>query len=339
MMRWRRGRRSVRRPVSGDAGTAVTRDRCARRRGHIASLAVIAFLVSAVLARAQAWGPPARSGSVSVLYQTIDNTGHLLTDGSLLPDGKSRDAALYFEADYAFTDHLSVSAGLPLVFARYIGPGPTPGPQQPVDLCHCWHAGWQDVGVTARYSVTRRSLGVTPSLSIGMPSHRYPYRGEAVIGRGLREIRLGLAAGRRLDVVSPKLSVQGSYSYAFVQRVLDVPNNRSNATFEGAVLATRKLSVRGFLTWQRTHGGLRAGLGPPPASGYPWGEIVSLDLFTQHDRLLRDSSLHAGAGASYAFPRLDLFGSYVEYVSGTNTHAGRAFTLGVSWPFELHARR
>jgi hypothetical protein len=38
---------------------------------------------------------------------------------------------------------------------------------------------------------------------------------------------------------------------------------------------------------------------------------------------------------------MDVFASYIAYVSGTDSHAGRALTLGVSWPFELggaHAR-
>ena len=298
-----------------------------------------AVLPPSRLAFAQAWVAPAGSGSITVAFQGIDNTGHRLTNGSLLPDGKSRDAAIYLEAEYAFTDRFSMSVGLPFVFARYIGPGPTPGPQQPVDVCRCWQGAWQDFGVTARFNAGRGPLAVTPYLSVGVPSHGYAFRGESVVGRRLKEARLGLAVGRRLDAVSPRLSVQANYSYAIVQRVLDIPNNRSNATIEGAVLATRKLSARGSVSWQRTHGGLRAGSGPPPAQGYPWGEVATLDLFTQHDRLLRDNSFHAGASASYALPRLDLFGSYVEYLSGTDTHAGRVFTAGISWPFEIHRRR
>ena len=55
-----------------------------------------------------------------------------------------------------------MSLGLPFVFARYVGPGPTPGPQQEVDLCRCWHAGWQDLGFTARYGLVKGPLALTP---------------------------------------------------------------------------------------------------------------------------------------------------------------------------------
>jgi hypothetical protein len=297
------------------------------------------LLAPADPARAQAWVPPAGSGSVTVASQTIDNTGHLLTDGSLLPDGKSRNASLYFEVEYAITNRLAVSAGLPLVFARYIGPNPAPGPPQAVDLCRCWQSAWQDFGFTARYAVASGSVAVTPSVSLGVPSHAYDYRGEAVVGRRLREARFGLAVGRRLDAVSPKLSVQGTYTYAVVERVAGLANNRSNANIQVAWLASRKLSARGFATVQRTHGGLRAGTAPPPLEGFPWGEITSSDLFAQHDRLLRDNSLHLGGGLSYSLPRIDLFGSFVKYVRGTDTHAGHVLTAGVSWPFEWRIAR
>jgi hypothetical protein len=286
----------------------------------------------------QAWTPPAGSGSVNVAVQAIDNTGHLLNDGSLLKDGKSRNASIYLEAEYALTDRWSVSAGLPFVFARYIGPRDAPGPPQPVDVCRCWHGAWQDFAISAQYNAVKGSVSVTPFIAFAVPSHGYRFRGEAVAGRRLREARLGVAVGRRLDAVSSRLSVQGSYSYAVVQRVLDVPNNRSNGTFEGAFHATRKVSMRGFLTWQRTHGGLRA-IGQPPANGYPWGEIVSEPLFANHDRLLRDNNLHVGSGAAFSLPRFDVFGSYIRYLRGTNSHAGNVFTAGVSYPFEWQPRR
>jgi hypothetical protein len=301
-------------------------------------VALAAFLIALAAGRAhaQAWVPPAGSGSLNFVVQTIDNTGHISPTGALLPIGKSHDASVYMEGEYAWTDRLSVSLGVPYVFARYIGPDPTPGPQQPLDACHCWNHGWQDVGATVRYSLVNDAFAVTPMVSVGVPSNGYVYRGEAVVGRNLKEVRLGVAVGQRLDALTPRLSVQGSYSYAIVQKVVDVPNNRSNVVVDGGFAVTRRLSIRGGLSWQRTHGGLRPGTGPPPVpNGYPWGEITTADLFAQHDRILRDNSLHAGFGASYSLQNVDLFTSYLAFVSGTSTHAGRAFTLGISWPFEL----
>lgn len=259
------------------------------------------------------------------MLQRIDNTGHLLDDGSLLPDGKSTNASIYVEAEYAITDRFSFSIGLPYVFAKYKGPGETPFNFLPVDKCFCWHSGWQDVGFTARYNVINGAFALTPSFSAGVPSHDYVYRGEAVVGRRLAEVQLGIDAGRRLDMISRKLSLQAHYSYSIVERVLEVPNNRSNVRIETNFLMTRMLSTRVFASSQRTHGGLRM----------PFDVIVSEDRIIQHDRLLRDNYWHLGGGASYSFAPFDVFGTYVQFVRGTNSHAGRTFTFGLSVPFEV----
>jgi hypothetical protein len=293
-------------------------------------------VAAAPSASAQAWASPAGQGWVTLAVQGIDNTGHVLRDGSTAAVGKSRNAAVYLEAAYAVTDRLSLSAGVPFVFAKYLGPrlDPEPPMVQPVDACYCWQDGLQDFGLTARFNVLNGSTALTPSVSFGVPSHGYEHVGEAVVGRGLRELRLAVDVGQRLDFLSPRLAVEGRYSYAFVERVLDVSTNRSNASFAVAFQALDRLAVRAVVSRQVTHGGLQPGLEPAPQpDGYPWGDITTAELFREHDRLLRDDSWHVGAALSYGFARADLFATYVEFVSGRNTHAGRAFTLGVSIPF------
>jgi hypothetical protein len=298
-----------------------------------------ALLIGAVamtcpgIAHAQAWTAPKGAGSVSFVYQQVENTGHKLTDGFLIPDGKSRNVTFYVEADYALTDRFSVSLGLPFVLARFIGPNPGPFGYPAVDACKCWQRGWQDISTTARYNLSSGAFGLTPSVSFGLPSHDYNYIGEAVVGRRLREMRLALDAGYRLDAVWDRLVVQGRYSYAVVERVLDVPNNRSNAQLEGVVLLSRRASIRGTVAWQRTHGGLRAGSLPPFVPTIP-GDVNTPDRVREHDRLLRDNYSHVGGSVAYAFPSFDVFGSYRHFAGGTDTHAGRSVTVGVSWPFE-----
>src|SRR6266480_3529825 len=127
------------------------------------SLASIAMVLATPgFVRAQAWVPPAGVGSVNVVYETIANTGHLLTNGFRLPDGKSTNLGVFVEGEYAFTDRLSLSAGLPYVFSKYIGPGKTPFGFLPVDSCFCWHSGWQDFGFSARYNLANGKVGLTP---------------------------------------------------------------------------------------------------------------------------------------------------------------------------------
>jgi hypothetical protein len=286
------------------------------------------------VAAGQAWVPPAGVGSVNLTYQTIANTGHRATDGTQIDDGKSTNIGIAVEFEYALTDRLSLSGAVPYVFSKYVGPHgpPPPIPYLPIDSCMCWHHGWQDFAFTARYNLFNGAFGLTPSLSLGVPSHGYDFRGEATLGSDLKELRLGVDAGRRLDAISPKLSVQGRYSYAVVERVLDIGHNRSTVAGEAGYLVTRRLSARGFVSWQHTHGGLR--FAPGGALPFP-GEVDTPDRLFQHDRLLKDNNWRAGAGVAYSLPQFDVFGSYIDYVAGTDSHAGHVFTAGASIPFEI----
>jgi hypothetical protein len=266
-------------------------------------------------------GPPARIGVVSAVYQKIDNTTHRLSDGTRLDGYDSVSQGVLLNLDYAVTDRFSFSVGVPYIGARYLGPEPSFF-ALPVDDCRCWNRGWQDFGFTARYNLVNGALAATPSVSIGIPTHGYDHFGEAVLGRNLKEMRLAVDAGQRLDAISPRLALSGRYAYAVVERVLDLPNNRSNVSLEPSALVTRRLSTRAVVSWQRSHGGLRT------------TEFETDEQWEQYDRLLRDNYFHAGAGLAYSFPRFDVFASYIHYVSGTDTHGGRAFTVGLSWPFE-----
>jgi hypothetical protein len=302
-------------------------------------IAAALWAISAKDARAQAWVLSRGEGDITFTYQQIDNTGHRRTNGVLVPRGASRDMSLYLQAEYAFTNRLSISAGIPYVFAKYTDPSPPPPPIPflPNDQCRCWQSGAQDFGVAARYNVVGSPSGafaLTPSLSVGVPSHGYNFRGEAALGRDLKEIRIGIDVGRRLDIFSRSFSVQGGYSYAFVEKVMGISTNRSNARMELDHLIRGKLAVRGEAFLQRTHGGLRFGSPQPPGLIFP-GEVNTTELLYQHDRLLRDNYWHAGGGLAYSFHRFDVFAGYVAFVGGTDTHAGHALTISVVVPFRV----
>ena len=245
----------------------------------------------------------------------------------------------YLEAEYAFTNRFSVTAGLPYVFAKYTDPNPPPSPIPflPADACRCWQSGWQDFGIIARYRLIGgafRAFALTPSVSVGVPSQNYNFRGEAALGRNLREERIGIDVGRRLGMISSGFSVQGGYSYAFVEKVMGISSNRSNAHGDVDYLIKRRLQVLGQVFWQRTHGGLRFGSPSPADLVFP-GEVNTPELWDQHDRLLRDNYWHAGGGVGYSFPRVDIVARYIAFVAGTDTHAGRALTISLVVPFRL----
>src|SRR4029079_8900718 len=149
--------------------------RAARLTFRLAALNLAALAASATPLWAQAWVRPAGLGSVTVASQTINFTGHVDTDGVFQQIGRSVNTRIDIEVDYALTDRLSLSAGIPFVLAKYTDPVPygPPGvavgdvpvgmiPFPPRDECRCWQSGWQDVGLTARYNVINGDFALTP---------------------------------------------------------------------------------------------------------------------------------------------------------------------------------
>jgi hypothetical protein len=313
-------------------------NRYPRRHRAAASVVVLGLLAIAGNASGQAWVPSRGQGAVTLSFQRIHNTGHRLSNGYEFKVAASVNLSAYLETDYALTDRFSFSLGVPYVMSKYTDPNKPPLilPYVPGDQCHCWQTGFQDFGATARYNLIRAREGkfsLTPSATLGTPTHDYVYRGESALGRNLIEGAIAVDVGQRLDKISPNLSVEGRYSYAMVERVLDISTNRSNLQAQTTYLLwKRRLALRGFASWQWTHGGIR--FGNPTMPG-PF-EVNTPEKLDQHDRIMRDDFLHAGAGFSYAFPRMDVFGYYISYVNGTQTHMGDAATIGISWPFELH---
>jgi hypothetical protein len=294
---------------------------------------VISIHAAPVLLSAQAWLPPKGDGSVSFGVQTIWFDGHFDTPGNKLPVGNSRATNLLLGLSYSFTDRFTAELSLPYVGTRYTG--------NPADLIvptvlddGTWHSSFQDFRLDLHYNVlkdsTRRGLqdlSLTPFFSVIIPSHSYDFQGESAFGRGLREYALGISAGRLLSPLLRRAYVQGEYSYAFVQKVNDIPLNHSNIGIEMGYFLPHSLSVRGFGSWLKTHGGITL----EEAFADP-------DLLPVHDRLLRASFWHLGAGASYSLNRsLDLSFSYVTYLAGSSTHYGRAMTIGTSWNFSTRA--
>jgi hypothetical protein len=300
-------------------------------------LVLLSIVASATSAFAQAWPLPKKTGAVSLVYQWIDNTGHRLSDGVLLEDGKSHNQGLALAVDYGLSERLSVSVGIPFVGAKFIGPNLPPVPpelQSPNDVDGEWHSGLQDFALSARYNLLSHGAFVlTPAVAIVIPSHSYAYRGEAVLGRRLNELQLGVNVGRTLDEISSNLYVSARYAYAFVEEAeIDVPHNRSNAALEIGFLPTRKLTLQATCLWQRTHGGLRFGTMPPGTPVFP-GDVNTPGRVLEHDRLLRDNAFHLAGAASYSFQAMDVFAQYLAYVSGTDTHAGHVVSAGVTWYF------
>jgi hypothetical protein len=293
--------------------------------------AVLALAPSPVTA--QAFTLPQGVGAVTLSWQYVDNTGHRLSDGYLRVAGQSVTTSADLELEYGITDRLSATFGIPYVFAKYTGSLPPPS-GLPVDACQCWHSGFQDFSLAARYRLGDDPWAATPVVRYVRPSHAYNYVGEASVGKNLQETQIGINASVRLVGFLPKASVQAGYTYAFVEKVADISIDRSNGFIGLGYALTRQLYVQASGTWQRTHGGLRFG----SVSGNPFfppGEFNTPARFAQRDRLGRTNYWHVGGGLSYSAGPVDIFASISKYVSGTDTHNGQAYTAGATWYFDL----
>ncbi len=281
----------------------------------------------------QAFGLPEGVGAVTLAGQYVDNTGHRNTDGRLVERGESVTSSAFLEVDYGVTSRLSASIGLPYVFARYTGALPSFS-RLPVDECRCWHSGIQDLTVAARYRFGNETWALTPMLRYSRPSHDYAFQGEAVVGRNLDELQVGLGAGLRLGRMLPQASLQANYAYSIVEKAVDdVSVNRSNGSLEVGYAIRRLVFLRASGLWQRTHGGLRAG----SVSGIPFGlpgELNTPERFAQRDRLGRVNYFHLGGGLAYTAGPVDVFAGITRFMSGTDTHDGQAYNLGATWYFD-----
>jgi hypothetical protein len=294
-----------------------------RHRRSVATL--VAALVVPASAAAQAFTPPPRVGSVTVAWQWVDNTGHILSDGTFFARGQSVTSSVFAEVDYGITERLAATVAVPFVFARYTGQLP-PFSGLERDACRCWQQSFQDFSIAGRYRLGDDFWALTPQVRVVIPSHDYPYRGEAVVGPNLNQVVLGISGAWRLAPALPKASIQAGYTFALAEKVVeDLRANRSNVFTSFGYALTRSLYVHGGALFQKTHGGLTAfelGAAPP-------------DLRAQGDRLLKTRYWHVTGGLSYSAGFADLFFSVEPYVWGRDTHDGIAYTVGSTWYFDF----
>lgn len=280
-------------------------------------------------AAAQAFTPPARVGSVTVAWQLVDNTGHILSDGTLFPFGQSVTTSLLAEVDYGVTERFAATASVPFVFAKYTAKNP-PISGLERDICRCWNGSFQDLSLAARYRFGDEFWALTPQLRYIQPTHDYPYHGEAVVGPNLKQLLLCINGSWRAPAL-PKASIQASYTYAFAEQTVEgIRPNRSNLTTSFGYALTRSLYVHGDALYQKNHGGLTISellAGAPP------------DQAAQADRLLKMRYWHVTGGVSYSTRFADLFFAVEPYVWGRDTHDGIAYTVGSTWYFDFSKRK
>ncbi len=307
-------------------------DRPKARRALLAVLSGVLAASSGAPARAQAWLPPKGEASFSLGYGNVFVNKHYLGGANNPGDnvesdyGHIRSQNVGIGLTYGVTNRLMVALGLPYLVTKYYGtPGQNFFPHTiPIDDGN-YHGTFQDYRIDLSYQALNGPVAVAPFVAAVIPSHSYTSFAHAAPGRDLHEYLLGFSLGGRLDRLLPGSYVEITYSYAFVERLMNIHHDRSNVFLELGYFLTPSLSLRGIGTGIYTHGGI----------AFESPQTTPPELFPIHDRIGHDSGIDLGGGLSYTLTGATTLNvSYLTQVQGRGGHKIKdALSFGVSYSF------
>jgi hypothetical protein len=298
-------------------------------------------------AAAQAFIPAPGQGVVSVSYQSVRTRGQHGVSGSWFPNAPQLAAlpqdstdthAMVWYVEYGLSDRIAVHASLPYMQVRYEGPIPhtTGFKGQSSNLDDgTYHGTFQDFYVGTRFKLVESSrFALTPFVELIMPSHQYESLAQTAVGRDLRALVVGAAAGGFADHLLPGLHFQTRISYAFVERAVDIRPNRTGIDSSVGYFVTPRLAIQFIQTFQLTHDGIDW-VGPPDFLAPHNGAQMTEEYGRNHDRLVRANSLNFGAGVSFDFTEtLGVFATFTKLAWGQNLPPPRSVTVGMNWSFQ-----
>jgi hypothetical protein len=274
------------------------------------------------------------SGQIVLTYQ-FNATDGFESDIGELPIGSIDTHVMNFELHYALTDRLTVVAGIPYVRKRY-NDGPLPhdplllDPPRPfvknVDQGD-WNSEFQDFNIGAKYLAKEGAFSVEPFAFLGIPSHEYPFYGNAAVGQQLTRLRVGSSF-----MWYPGLSnayYSADVSYVFVEETLGVNVNYWNIRAEAGYQFGPRLTGRLFTL-------LKKGSGLAVPTDYPgFPTQLTDELWYQHDRMLKHNYMNIGVGVDWALnDDYSLSTNYMEMVWADQVNLmDYAFTLSVARAF------
>jgi hypothetical protein len=295
------------------------------KRAAAGALMVLGSLLSSQPAGAQAWITPAGEGSIGVFHQLVHSDNHLNFEGRGTTElGTEWFHTVSLDVSYGLRDRLALDGTLVWMATKW-SPASTPRPHGTIDD-GSYHSAFQDARIVLRYQALLQPLALAPFVAFGAPTNSYETRGHSAFGRALKELQMGVAAGRAIRARTGLVYLHGSASYAISEAVsgYDFDLDHINGDFAVSIPAGSRVSVTGFGSWQVMRDGLNLPLPPHDRE----------EFMEDHDRLARASFLNTGLRATVAVTdRLDLTVSGVVTAFGRNVHAVRAITTGLSWNF------
>lgn len=281
------------------------------------------------VAHAQAW--VGEKGSLNVgLDYNLAISDSVKGDEETFPDAGTTSHQITIGAEYTPVERLAVTAALPFLAIKYTGDrvlAPHPGGGRYDD--GNTHTTLTDLRVGARYQVLEEPFALAPHIGGSIPVADYETVGNAVAGRNLKAVHLGLGLGK---VFLDSAYVHLLYEYSLVERYDRTEitklfgQNRSDLAFTlGYKLLQQRLDIHLGANARIPHGGVNF-------SELNFGAMPIPDQVLYHDAILKEEIILAGVGLGYQLTNtLGMSVSARAFVTGENTQNANVLAVGFAW--------
>lgn len=237
----------------------------------------------------------AGSGSIALSYQFQTADSLQSTQGEIYI-GPVDSHTLNLQLTYFLTDRWTVVAGIPYVRRRYIGdlqhdPLKLDPPRPDVENVDQgdWNSAFQDFFAGLSYlAYNSRTFEVEPHLFVGIPSHGYPFFGNAAVGQNQKRLEIGSSFRYAPGLSDAYYGID--ISYAFVEQVLGNNVNHWRINAEAGYFFTPRFAGRAFAL-------VKEGNGLDFPDDFP---SRTDENWYQHDRTVKHNYVIAGLGFDWA---------------------------------------
>jgi len=302
--------------------------RCLASCTFVIASACIALVAAGRDAHAQAWVDDQGTLQFNLGYNLGISDKVVVDKGSDFPDAGSTTHEFTLAAEYVPIQHLAVDVALPLMMIEYTGQknaaSAHPGGGRYDD--GSLHTTLTDLRAGARYQLLDDPVALAPHIAVSIPVANYETVGNAVGGRHLKALHLGLAAGR---VFGESTYVHAIYEFSIVEKydrtaeTAQFGQNRSDFTATvGHKLLDQRLDLHVDVNGRVTHGGMNFS---------QFGMLPTNDQL-YHDPILAETILLVGGGVGYQLTNdLGINAGARLFVTGSNTQNANVYVFGVTW--------
>lgn len=278
-------------------------------------------------AHAQAWVEDKGSLDLGLDYN-LGISDHILGDnGMTFPNSGITTHQMTLEATYVPVSRLAVDVGLPYALLQYNGDKklyvhPGGGAYDDGNL----HGTFTDLAARVRYQLPIDAVAIAPHLGFSLPVADYENVGNAVPGRHLKALHVGLELGK---IFLDTFYVNVGYDFALVEKYDKTANtkaygqNTSDVNFTlGDKLLDGKLDINVDAQYHTTHGGVSFNTLP----------TLPADVVLYHDPILHETIVLVGGGIGYSITdKLDIAAAIRFFVDGANTQNANVYGLSLTY--------